>query len=479
MKAPSTVDVQREIGLRGSLFAFVRLAWPILFPSTPLRGRRLVEEVCRHLEAVTRGQCKRLKIHVPPGHSKSTIVSVLWPVWEWIRFPHLRVYGVSYDQSLSGRDARTARRLMQTEWFRERWGDLFQIRGSGEEDYENTRGGFRKSTSVGGALTGWHMERLIVDDPTKPANITEAGLAAAERWWKETVVGRINEHLAIVLIMQRLHEGDLSGLLDGPEWIELRLPAWFEPDTRCTTPFGGDWRTEPDEVLAPDLQSNELLREKASPANMGSHTAAAQLQQRPASKQGLIFRVEWFQHWETLPSEKPSCIALTADCAFKGKTDSDRVSLQAWALYGAAHFYLLDEVTSTLGFVDTLKAMRAFRAKWKDARVFLVEDKANGPAVMDVLSLEIQGLIAWNPGADDKRARAHAITGPWEAKQVWLPSRHTSPWVEEYKAELSSFPVGKKDDRIDAMSQAFAYLKGQESRYTNAIEARKRQLGLA
>lgn len=467
-KLPRRIQVERDLGRRGSLWWFVKRAWPVIHPGTPLGGEKMVRLICAHLEAVTAGKLKRLKIHVPPGHSKTLLVQVFWPVWEWLRFPHLRVNAVSYDGELTRLAAAKAKKLIESDWFRERWGDVVSIpRGAGDGTYETHQGGIRRSSSVGGALTGHHMERLIVDDPTNPKFLTDVALASVQKWWSGVVVGRLNIHLAVVVIMQRVHEDDLSGFLNDPEWVTLSLPAFFEPEHRCVTPFGEDWRQEEGEVLAPDIQDDGILREKER--GMGPVTASAQLQQRPAPAGGLIIKKEYRRVYSSLPEEAftPAAIWIQSwDLAVKDKRTSDPVAGQTWVAIGARYF-LVDRFHRRMGFGESKEAIRTFRAKWPLVRAVLIEDKANGPPVIEELQKEIPGIIAVDPKGG-KEPRLMLVEPLHRAGQVWVPDPDDNPWVEATLHEWETFPVGRHDDEVDAMSQALAYFLSKASGYSQA-----------
>ena len=137
---------------------------------------------------------------------------------------------------------------------------------------------------------------------------------------------------------------------------------------------------------------------------------------------------------------------------FKDGDDTDFVVGQVWGRKGAA-LYLLDQVRRRMGFTDTVAAFRALAAKWPGATRKLVEDKANGPAVIDALKHAVPGIIPVEPDGS-KTARAHAVTTFFEAGNVLLPHPEHCPWAREYVAELTQFPGAPHDDQVDATTQA-------------------------
>jgi predicted phage terminase large subunit-like protein len=182
----------------------------------------------------------------------------------------------------------------------------------------------------------------------------------------------------------------------------------------------------------------------------GSYMYAGQYQQRPAPAGGGIFNRNWWKHWEALPELETVVISL--DCAFKGAEDSDFVVLQVWGKTGAS-FYLLDQARGQMNFPTTVAALEAMTQKWPAAAAKLVEDKANGSALIDTLKNRIPGLIAIEPRGS-KEARASAVSPFVEAGNVFLPPATSAPWIADFLSECSAFPRGSNDDQVDAMTQA-------------------------
>jgi predicted phage terminase large subunit-like protein len=214
---------------------------------------------------------------------------------------------------------------------------------------------------------------------------------------------------------------------------------------------------------------------------LGPTAAAAQLQQRPVPVGGLIFQRDWFQSFciegcllphvhHTLPKQWDSLIQ-SWDFAFKGSEDSDFVVGQIWGRKGT-DFYLLDQFRERTDFPGSLKAIKAMTAKWPRALAKLVEDKANGSAVVDTLKKDIRGIIPVEPQGG-KVARANATAPLYAAKNVWHPDPIRCPWVVEHQNELIGFPKGRHDDSVDASSQALSYLNLSATRFLAAMEAVK------
>jgi hypothetical protein len=232
-----TTTVLRTLAER-SLHHFVRQAWPIV-ESAPFIDGWHIRAICAHLEAVTRGDILKLLINVPPGCSKSLLTCVFWPAWEWVNNPTLRLFFASYDQRLSTRDSVKCRILIGSQWYQANWGERFQFTGDQNQKtyYENNRGGYRLATSVGGHGTGEHPDRIVIDDPHDVrGSESEAERQSAHGWWNLTMGARgVSRSARRVIIMQRLHQDDLSGrVLDQGGFEHICLPMRYEPMHRIS-----------------------------------------------------------------------------------------------------------------------------------------------------------------------------------------------------------------------------------------------------
>ena len=332
MRLALTSQIEAEQARR-SLPAFVRAAWPVVERS-PLVWGFHVDAICESLEAVARGESRRLMINLPPRHLKSTLVSVLFPAWLWITYPHLRLLCASYGIDLSTRDNLRARRLVESAWYQERYGRRVRLASDQNRKtrFETDEGGARYATSVGGAATGEGGDLLILDDPHK---VDEASSAAAREtaleWYDTVFATRLNDPAtgSIIVIGQRVHEHDLFGhLLEIGGFDHVCLPAEFDP----THPFlwPNDPRTQEGELLCPErFGPNEIADLKR---HLGSYGTACQLQQLPAPAHGGIFQRHWWNWYD--PNEKLPAfdeILQSWDLTFTGNPSSDFVVGQVWA----------------------------------------------------------------------------------------------------------------------------------------------------
>ncbi len=504
LKPEAAAAIERELIRRRGFYEFVLRAWPIVNPGIEFVDGWHIRLICQHLEAVSLGKCTRLIINVPPGASKSTITSVMWPAWDWTLKPSRKWMAVSCEERLTGRDALACRRLVQSEWYQERWGHTVQVDESGhaqmtQEIWNLTKGGRRYSTTVGGGAIGWHADIQLIDDPIKPKDMAgdpEVARNALERcwaWWTGTMASRrTGAKFARVIIMQRLHELDLVGRIleldagaEEREWTHLMLPMRFESERACVTPYGHDPRREDGELLCEGRWNLRTVKELER--EFGSQVAAAQLQQRPAPAGGNVFQRKWFDvrwmrpdnpKWATLsgldrdryvPLPRFFSGELSIDCAFKDTAGADNTALIAGAGAGAKH-YLLDCIADRMDLNSIERCIAALVARYPFCRAKLIEDKANGPAVEQRLRKHLSGIIPVTPEGG-KVARANGVSPLCEAGDVILPDDSEAPWVGDFLEELVTFPFARRDDRVDAFTQWLVYASVRSNAaYLKAME---------
>ena len=407
--------------------------------------------ICEKVEKVERGIIKRLMIYLPPRHSKSLTVSETFPSYFIGKNPVRRVIETSYGDSLARKFGRANRRKIE-----EYGADLFGIKISSDNASMTNWGieghpGGMISAGIGGPITGEGADLLIIDDPIKNREEAESETYREKVWseWQNTLLTRLHPGAAVIIILTRWHEDDLAGRLLAQEpdkWEVLSLPAEAEEND----PLG----REPGEPLWPEHGYDKEWME-AKKKEVGSRTWAALYQQRPSPVEGGIIRRGWWQYYRQAPSRFEEIIQ-SWDCAFKDEQSSDYVVGQVWGRRGADK-YLLDQVRDRMDFPSTVRAVESLSAKWPHARAKLIEDKANGPAVIATLKSKISGLIPVNPEGG-KMARLQAVSPDIEAGNVYLPEPSIAPWVHDYIEEFAAFPNGLNDDQVDATSQALLRL---------------------
>lgn len=473
---PRDIDALHHAA-RSSLAIFTQLAWPELNRGTSLIWSHHNDAVAEHLEAVSSGQIRKLIVAIPPGCSKTTLASQTWPVWHWLKQPHTRWGFSAYGGELSKRDSVKRRDLINSRWFQESFLPEWQIKGdeSLKMVFANTVSGEMRAMSVGGAATGFHFDFLISDDPLRAMDIYTVKLAQSVQWYEEQWASRLRDpdRSAQVIIAQRLHDRDLPGVkaADG-SWTVLRLPMEYERRFHCVTRIGWeDWRKEEGEPLCPERFGAEFIAEKKRNARVW----AAQYQQRPQVGDGTIIKASWFRFYH-LGGPIDGAVAYPGDEAmdrwvgswdmtFDGGAKADYVVGQVWAKRGPV-VYLRDQFRDQIRFTEQRKAALRMGRKWPEVRRWLVENKANGAAIIDILRRPLSvaeggetddnglpGVIPVNP-KESKVARLEAVATYFEAGNIVLPHPDIAPWVASFMDELTAFPSGAHDDQVDAAAQA-------------------------
>lgn len=444
------------------LRAFVEGGWHVVEPARPFVPNWHIDAITEHLEAAARADITRLVISIPPGHAKSLIVAVMWPAWIWTWNPHWRSIFGSHDARLSLRDGVRARTVMDSDWYEKEFSPTWDFTSDQNVKgyYRNTKMGERLSISVGTG-TGFRGDAVVVDDPVNVADrFSAAKLDEVKDWWDTSMSNRFNDQAkgVRVIIAQRTVVGDLTGhVLSQGGYEHLCLPSEFDVKRRCVTSLGvADPRTEDGDLLFPTLFPEAVIEQAKK--DLGSIDFSAQHQQLPVPLSGGVFQREWFQgHFYTKLPPVYDEVIVSWDMSFKDTKSSDFVVGQVWARLGA-DCYLLHERRGRMNYPATRRAVKDVSSSFPLALLKLVEDKANGPAIVDDLRTEVPGLVPVTPEGS-KEARAWAVTPMCEAGNVHLPDPSIWPEVEEWLAEVCTFPKGVKDDRVDSFTQALIRFK--------------------
>lgn len=420
-----------------------------------------IELVAAWMEFV-RQPSARVIINLPLRHLKSLLGSIALPAWLLGHNPSLQIICASYGAELAHKLSRDCRTIMESDWYK----DLFpgtRLDRYAVNELTTTKHGMRMATSVDGVLTGRGADLIIIDDPLKPDEaLSDAVRVKVNDWYDTTVFSRLNnkQEGSILLIMQRLHEDDLTGhLASRPGWHHVVLPAIAERDLGgyLETPFGRRWvGYKKGEALHParePLETLETIRQ-----TVGEYNFAGQYQQAPAPREGGLVKRAWFQHY--LPAERPErfdTVLQSWDTANKPSELSDYSVCTTWGLT-KSRSYLLHVLRKKLDYPNLKRAVREQAALHK-AAVVLIEDKASGTQLIQELSQEgMYGITRYAPDAGmNKLMRLHAQTGAIENGLVLLPA--AAEWLDSYLHEMTTFPAAKHDDQVDSTSQALHWIK--------------------
>lgn len=458
-------EVEREWCKR-SLANFAKEAWHVLEPATPLKWGWALDAICQHLEAVTSGEIRRLLMNVPPGSMKSLLTGVIWPAWEWgpRNMPELRYLGTAHKQELAIRDNLKCRRLIQSEWFQSLWPVELTGDQNAKTKFENTSTGFREAMAFE-SMTGSRGDRVLIDDPhsVDDAN-SPAKLKGGITTFREALPSRVNnDESSIVIIMQRLNEGDVSAVALELGYDHLCIPMRYESEFNKPTRIGWkDPRTTDGELMFPDRFPDAQVQELER--SLGTYAVAGQLQQRPAPLGGGIFKDEWWRFFDAMPPIKHR--AIYADTAQKTKEQNDYSVLQCWGVTQENQLVMLDMVRGKWEAPELETMARAFWQKhhsqthYGPLRAFKVEDKVSGTGLIQKLKREGIPIVPIQRNVD-KVTRAFDAAPYIQSGNVYL--LRSVPHLADFLSESAVFPNGTHDDMIDATMSAISDLTAPQS----------------
>ena len=438
-----------------TLAGFVREAWHVLEPNARYVHSWHIDAICAHLEAVTAGRINRLLINVPPGSMKSLLVSVLWQAWEWgpKGLRSMRFLTTAFNDGPVTRDTRKCRDLMLSEWFRALWPEV-RLTRTGETSFANSDTGTREGVAFG-SLTSQRGDRLIIDDPhsTETAE-SEAERQRTTRKFREGALNRLNdqERSAIVVIMQRLHDEDVAGVIVKLNlgYVHLCLPMEFEPELRCSTSIGfTDPRMADGDLLAPERFSRaEVERLKIG---MGTYAYAGQYQQRPVPRGGGYFKAEWLLPIDKTPPRDSLRVYGGSDYAVTAK-GGDYTVHAVLGLDPDGNPWLLDIWRQQASSDEWVEAFCDLVRKWKPMS-WAEETGQIKSGVGPFLDRRMRERKAYTsreafPTRGDKSVRAQSFRGLIATRGLRIPA--SAPWRAEFEAELLRFPAGVHDDQVDA-----------------------------
>jgi predicted phage terminase large subunit-like protein len=396
-------------------------------------------------------------ITMPPQEGKSTRVAKDFVLWELTTNPEMRVVIASYGQALANRNGRAIRNTINAH--PELGLSLAPDAGAVHEWQLAGHDGGTLSVGIGAGVTGRPADLLIIDDPIKDRKEADSATYrdAVWDWWTDSAATRLAPGAPVVVILTRWHEDDLAGRLlaaeDGKLWRVLNIPAQAEDND----PLG----RAPGEYMV-SARGRTTKQWEAIKVRSGSRTWNALYQGSPTTPAGDVFHRDWWQYYDTpiwLVRDDGSRIVvdyddmlISWDMAFKGNDTSDYVAAGVWMRRGADAF-LLDRVNKRMDFVATLREFEMLAARWPQAVLKLVEDKANGPAVIASLTRKVPGIVPEEPHGG-KEARAAAVAPLVEAGNVYLPHPDLAPWVYDYVDQLAAFPTARHDDEVDQTTQA-------------------------
>ena len=392
-----------------------------------------------------------LLLSVPPQFGKSTTVTETLPAYYLGKNPDKKVIICGYNEDFAIRFGRRNKEKID-EYNREIFPDCVLAEAPRSNvEFETTRKGRCISRGILSGLTGNTADLFIIDDPIKNRQEADSETTRNTIWneYLNSVRTRIKPGGKLIVIQTRWHEEDLYGMIAKNEKniTIINIPCECESEDDVLGRKIGD-------SLCPEIgRGNAWLKEfkQAYVGKEGSRAWTALYQGSPVAMEGNLLKATWWQYYEETYEElQLPYVIISVDAAFKDGDDNDFVAIQVWGKKDNK-YYLLDALKKHLDFVGTLAAIRNFRSRYSDTMFVLIEDKANGTAIINVLSMEMDGVIPVKPEGG-KVTRANAVAPTIEAGRVYLP--RFANFTGEFVAECSAFPNAAHDDQVDAMTQA-------------------------
>jgi predicted phage terminase large subunit-like protein len=481
------VELSR-IDCEASLAQFTREAWHVIEPTESLIWNWHLDVLCAYIQAFFEGRIRRLILNVSPGSMKSILLSVMGPAWKWTTRPGARMLNLTNAADLAKRDTRKMRDIVDSQWYRQRWGHRVQIAKDQNETkhIETTARGFRQGLGITGSITGKRGNYLLIDDAVDAKKaFSDVEIASANQSYDQAVSSRLNKPAVdgIAIIMQRLRTNDLTGHVlakKASTWVHVRIPMEYdgEPGYDPVRDLGpqyahlADPRKEIGELMFPELFTAGVVAERKE--DLGEYGSSGQLQQRPSPLSGGIVKRGPWRIW---PDDKPLPKIVHAfaswDTAFSERDlkESAYSACTVWGVWfdekdgkeGRHKLLLLSAWWGRVDFPDLLAKAKEIEAeKLKhDHDAHLIEDMASGKSMIQTMrgrtKVRVLRYDPKNDGGGDKIARAYNVQPLFKAGMVWAPNK---PWAQRVIEIIGEFPAGDAlcKDVTDTATQAVNYL---------------------
>ena len=442
---------------RQDFASFIHRSFNALTPGQALAMNWHIQALAYHLEQVRCGKLRRLIVNMPPRSLKSLISSVSWPAFVLGHDPTKRLIVASYASELSIKHANDFRALLSADWYRSLFPSTRISRVKNTEiEVATTRQGFRLATSVDGTLTGRGGDVIIIDDPLKPIDaLSDSKRERVNEWYNNTLLSRLDDKRegAIIVVAQRLHIDDLSGVLSraSDEWTVLNFPAIAEENRRIQIGEGRFHTWRAGEVLQPQREPREVLDKIRE--QLGSDTFNAQYLQQPIPPGGALIKRNWLKRYTHLPKcAWPSYIVQSWDTASKPGESNDYTVSTTWLVHEGS-YYLIDVLRARFDYPDLRSRAIAYAKAHKPKKV-LIEDAGVGTAL--IAELRRAGLTAIGIKPEhNKTTRLAVEAAKFEAGLVYFPTQ--ARWLADLESELFGFPHVRHDDQVDSISQVLAH----------------------
>lgn len=429
--------------------------WDTIIPEE-LNDNWHIRYICNELQKIGEQVAKRLPkeydyyiFNVPPGSSKSTIISEMYPLWCWTIDPTQRFICASSSSTIAEDLAGRCYNIYQSDKFREMYPELVEKSGGGKTNFKNGLKGERFTTSASSVITGVHAHQKILDDilgSQQAASKTERD--SVNKWLKETISSRNvdAEITTTIIVMQRLHEDDPTGHLLANPNLKIKhvcIPAELSEDVKPVA-----LRKEYKDGLFDPVRKPKHVLEVAK-ADLGSYGYAGQMQQRPAPEGGGIIKKEWLKIINN-PIPPNTIIKFQIDPAYTEKTTNDPTAIVGYYTLNNQVF-----VTSAISvykeFPDLILWLPEYLRDngYTKRSMIYTEPKASGKSIVQQIQKTTNlNIKESDPPKDDKLTRVHIVSPKIESERIGL---HYGAWNDSFISQLISFPKALHDDEVDCL----------------------------
>lgn len=453
---------------------FIRQAWHVIEPGTEYLHNWHIDATCEYLQAVDAGQITRLLINMPPRMMKSITVSVMWPVWSWIRLPESRWMFASYAANLSTQHSVDRRTVIQSDWYQARWRDRYQLTSDQnvKTEYQNDKQGRMFSTSFKGVATGKGGDKLVFDDPQDPTGVeSDTQRETSTNTFRRKLSTRLNNKKigAIVAVSQRLGSNDISSLCIEQNYVHLNLPAEDEPRKTISVPSGKTFTRDASGLLWPEREGpKEIAQAKLQ---LGDFGYAGQYQQNPFPPGGSRFKSAWFrlyrkieggyklvrgrgensQEWFVADDDCRRFAVMDPAGAEKEKNNKPCFTVvQVWAETPSHDMLLLHQYREQVQTPDAADAAVRICREWEVDYIGIEKDGLGLGVVQTVRRKGVSVRAIKARGSKEARSQTAEIR--MAAGMIHFPM--DAPWLFDLQTELLAFPNGEYCDQVDALAHA-------------------------
>lgn len=506
--------LKRELA-ESSLYEFVKQAWHIVEPGKPFVDGWHIRDLCLHLECVYYGSIRKLLINMPPRMSKSTVISIIFPAWVWVKNASKQILNSSYKDELSRRNVVICRRLITSDWFQFRWGNKFEISIDQNEkhNFHNNHNGYYQSFSTKKGITGFGGDIKICDDPNNSEQRdSDVILKKTNDWFSTTWSTRYNniKEVADIVVMQRLSILDVSGHIiendTSNRWVKLILPMRFDPSRKSKTiilpgtskPWE-DPRKKQGDLLCPERIGQDELDdvEDSLRATRGEYEVSGQMQQLPAPDNSGILKRSKFAVWKKPQPPQIELVISSWDTAIETNDLAAHSAATTWGTFkcdnGTYGVIFLGMWNGRVEFPELIEMAKRLHKDYRDdgqnditpnsaykSDIMLIEAKASGsPLIQSLHRSGINAVPFKPPNNMDKTGRARYASAFLDSGQIYVPGmppNYTTirPKAASFVDICSMFPMSPKPehkDIVDTFSQVIMFLTNN-GYLTNTLDPR-------